>query len=231
MTDAEKLIDEAARLIRNPGDQTTIFTIRVEPGKDTGIHTRAGRKVDPEQALTAAIEAMEAERAAVQGCPVHTRTPSSVIGKGGAVEAVARDNVEKGLAALERLLPVSYHNTADYAELTFGDHQTQAMTMDPDTWTALNELPNAVRAALSALPSQGWEDIATAPKDGSTITGVGLDNGTGPGRHIALVYWDADRHEPGFYDRAESAERYAYLTHWCSVQIPSLASLTKVHPE
>lgn len=74
------------------------------------------------------------------------------------------------------------------------------------------------------LPTgDGWEEIASAPKDGSTIIGRGPDHGRGPRQHMALVYWDADRHEPGWYDRAEAEAAYAYLTHWCRVSIPSLA--------
>ena len=57
----------------------------------------------------------------------------------------------------------------------------------------------------------GWKPIETARKDGSTIIGRGLNHGIGPECHLALVYWDEDRHTPGFYDRAESEDRYVYL--------------------
>jgi hypothetical protein len=70
-----------------------------------------------------------------------------------------------------------------------------------------------------------WQPIETAPKDGTTIIATGLNYGTGPGRHLALVYWDQERHTPGWYDRAESGEDYIYLAHWCEVDIPSLSTL------
>lgn len=48
---------------------------------------------------------------------------------------------------LQRLLPVSWDNELDgrgeptHAVLTFGEHPTQAMSMRPDDWMTLNELP------------------------------------------------------------------------------------------
>lgn len=44
--------------------------------------------------------------------------------------------------ALKPFLPITVHETPDYAELTFGEHQTQAMTMQPSDWLELT------RAAL-----------------------------------------------------------------------------------
>lgn len=68
-----------------------------------------------------------------------------------------------------------------------------------------------------------WQDIATAPKDGSTFIATGLNCGRGPARHMALVYFDEDR--DGFYDRAESDEKYVYLTHWVPCVIPAFSAL------
>lgn len=84
---------------------------------------------------------------------------------------------------------------------------------------------------LSALSVEGWQDIETAPKDGSTIIGTGLNHGTGPARHMALVYWDEDRHQPGFYDRGESQDRYVYLDHWCPANVPSATPPALKDPE
>lgn len=52
--------------------------------------------------------------------------------------------------AIERLLPISIHETPDYAEVSFGGCQAQAMTMEPETWLALNQLP-ALIAENAAL--------------------------------------------------------------------------------
>lgn len=62
-----------------------------------------------------------------------------------------REKVARLDAALARLLPVVIHETPDYAEVTFGEAKVQAMTLEPDTLLALNELP----AILAALQSGG----------------------------------------------------------------------------
>jgi hypothetical protein len=49
---------------------------------------------------------------------------------------------------MKKLLPVSWDNELDghgepiHAVLTFGDHSTQAITLCPDDWMALNEIPD-----------------------------------------------------------------------------------------
>ncbi|ALJ08270.1 hypothetical protein [Brevundimonas sp. DS20] len=43
--------------------------------------------------------------------------------------------------AIDRLLPITITETPDYAEVGFGECRAQAMTMEPDTWLALNQLP------------------------------------------------------------------------------------------
>lgn len=50
------------------------------------------------------------------------------------------DEIVEVLERVKPLFPITVNETADYAELTFGEHQTQAMTMDPATWLALNDL-------------------------------------------------------------------------------------------
>lgn len=49
------------------------------------------------------------------------------------------------IKALEPIMPISTNDTADYAELYFGEHQTQAMTMVPQTWLEINEAFAAMR--------------------------------------------------------------------------------------
>ena len=50
-------------------------------------------------------------------------------------------------ASAIRLLPVTTHDTPDYAEVTFGDTQSQTMTMEPDVFLTLNALPELLAAA------------------------------------------------------------------------------------
>lgn len=57
--------------------------------------------------------------------------------------AVAIDRL-RGVVA--RVLPVVSTETPDYAELTFGDARARAMTMEPDTFLALNALPDLITA-------------------------------------------------------------------------------------
>lgn len=67
-----------------------------------------------------------------------------------------------GLArAIERLLPIGIHETPDYAEVSFGECQAQAMTMEPETWLALNQLPAllAENAALRAERDRIAEEL------------------------------------------------------------------------
>ncbi len=55
--------------------------------------------------------------------------------------------------AIDRLLPITIQNTPDYAEVSFGECQAQAMTMEPETWLALNQLPSLI-AEVAALREQ-----------------------------------------------------------------------------
>nr|MCB7500354.1 hypothetical protein [Enterobacter roggenkampii] len=52
--------------------------------------------------------------------------------------------------AIDRLLPITIQNTPDYAEVSFGECRAQAMTLEPETWLALNQLP-ALIAENAAL--------------------------------------------------------------------------------
>lgn len=88
------------------------------------------------------------------------------------MSAAVSEAVAKALTALNRVLPVSVTETPDYAELSFGESKTQAMTLEPETWLALNELPAILAAlqegsgALPASPSGGqWQPIETAPRE------------------------------------------------------------------
>jgi hypothetical protein len=62
-----------------------------------------------------------------------------------------RIETEDVVEALKRLLPVSWTNEVDpstgeaiYANMQFGEHQTQAMSMRPDDWMLLNDLPDTI---------------------------------------------------------------------------------------
>lgn len=46
-----------------------------------------------------------------------------------------------------RLLPVTTHDTPDYAEVSFGDVKSQTMTMEPEIFLMLNALPDLIAAA------------------------------------------------------------------------------------
>lgn len=62
-------------------------------------------------------------------------------------------------AALARILPVTITNTPDYAEMTFGEASAKAMTVEPDTFLALNDLPELIALAR--------RDGVEEPVDGS----------------------------------------------------------------
>ena len=50
------------------------------------------------------------------------------------------------------MFPITTHNGPDYADVTFAeDHSSQAMTMEPDTWNALNELFVSLPAIFDAI--------------------------------------------------------------------------------
>lgn len=67
--------------------------------------------------------------------------------------------------AIERLLPITTRNTPDYAEVSFGECQAQAMTMEPDTWLALNQLP-ALLSEIAALRGERDRLHAEADENG-----------------------------------------------------------------
>src|SRR5687768_11483606 len=80
------------------------------------------------------------------------------------IEPTQRDR--ELLERLNRLLPVSWDNETNgygepiYANLTFGDHQTQAMTMCPDDWMALNDIPAAIASAREAGRVEAFDEAA-----------------------------------------------------------------------
>lgn len=49
--------------------------------------------------------------------------------------------------AVGRLLPITTHDTPDYAEVSFGDVRSQTMTMEPEIFLLLNALPDLIAAA------------------------------------------------------------------------------------
>lgn len=50
--------------------------------------------------------------------------------------------------ALRPFLPITASDTPDYAELAFGEHQTQAMTVQPQDWLALNTVADRIQAVV-----------------------------------------------------------------------------------
>ncbi|WP_278070509.1 hypothetical protein [Brevundimonas sanguinis] len=60
--------------------------------------------------------------------------------------------------AIDRLLPITIQNTPDYAEVSFGECRAQAMTMEPETWLALNQLP-ALIAEVAARRGERDEAV------------------------------------------------------------------------
>ena len=52
--------------------------------------------------------------------------------------------VEELEGALKPFMPISIRMTPDYAGVEFGEHQTQAMTMDPHSWIGLNDAYGAL---------------------------------------------------------------------------------------
>lgn len=66
------------------------------------------------------------------------------------------------------MFPITTHNGPDYADVTFAeDHSSQAMTMEPDTWNALNELFVSLPAIFDAIQAtearaQGLVEALTA---------------------------------------------------------------------
>ena len=53
--------------------------------------------------------------------------------------------------ALAKVSPIETRDTPDYAELFFGEHQTQAMTTAPADWNAIEAAYLDARSALSEL--------------------------------------------------------------------------------
>lgn len=68
-------------------------------------------------------------------------------------------------------------------------------------------------APVSSAPATGWQPIATAPRDETLFLATGLDGGSGPDRHVAIVFCDG----AGFFD---DFDEYTYLTHWMPLPAP-----------
>lgn len=68
-------------------------------------------------------------------------------------ELIARCDALVG--AVRRFMPITTRDNQDYAEVTFGEHQSQAMTMAPDDWNALND----AFTALTTITTGGGADV------------------------------------------------------------------------
>jgi hypothetical protein len=53
------------------------------------------------------------------------------------------------MLAITPFMPITTRDNQDYAEVTFGDHQSQAMTMSPAKWIALSEVYAATLKAIT----------------------------------------------------------------------------------
>lgn len=67
--EAQSIIKRAAELIK-PSDGETVFYLRVG-GEMTVLNTHAGTGVEPQSALAAAIQALQAEAVDAAKCPFH----------------------------------------------------------------------------------------------------------------------------------------------------------------
>lgn len=63
------------------------------------------------------------------------------------------EGLERLAKAVEVLLPVTRHDTPDYAEINFGTAKSQTMTMEPETFLALNVL-SALLASHEAAQAE-----------------------------------------------------------------------------
>jgi len=79
----------------------------------------------------------------------------------------------------------------------------------------INSLMRERDAALAQVSA--WQPIATAPRDETLFLATGLDGGSGPGRHVAIVFCDG----AGFFD---DFDEYTYLTHWMPLPAPPVDS-------
>jgi hypothetical protein len=85
---AAKILD---LMLSTPASHEAVFEVHVG-GENTTVHTRAGSNADPAGSLTAAIEALNAERTDAAKCPFHTAlaTQPATSQEGEAVAVNAR---------------------------------------------------------------------------------------------------------------------------------------------
>ena len=88
---------------------------------------------------------------------------------------------------------------------------------DPGPGTSGLRTPQPGEAPVSDAPATAWQPIETAPRDETLFLATGLDGGSGPGRHVAIVFCDG----AGFFD---DFDEYTYLTHWMPLPAPPVDS-------
>lgn len=130
--------------------------------------------------------------------------------------------IEKLLGELEAatgLLPITCHDTPDYAEATGTDFI--AMTMRPNAFMALNHLPTLITTIRALMEEKvtggdlnGWQPIETAPKDGTEIDVWCASAG---GFRIPSVIWE-DRY--GAFFSAEEGVLGDDISHWMPLPQP-----------
>lgn len=87
-----------------------------------------------------------------------------------------------------------------------------------EQWKAQDEIARLTVERDAALAQvSAWQPIATAPRDETLFLATGLDGGSGPDRHVAIVFCDG----AGFFD---DFDEYTYLTHWMPLPAPPVDS-------
>ena len=144
-----------------------------------------------------------------------TRSTAQMLGR----QAVIWLEGVSGSYLLERVIPIEQSNTDKAVreiakELARRDKAqfTDATTMPSVEYYELKarELMSLVvpyvRPYLAKSMGGGWQDISTAPKDGTEI----LAASTGTGAMIHIVFW----HEIGAWHNGEGVFDNGYITHW-----------------
>ena len=87
----------------------------------------------------------------------------------------------------------------------------------PSVWPKLAGRGVNIVSAWNRRAAPQWQPIATAPRDETLFLATGLDGGSGPDRHVAIVFCDG----AGFFD---DFDEYTYLTHWMPLPAPPVDS-------
>jgi hypothetical protein len=89
-----------------------------------------------------------------RGCPDEDSMKARIVKRFDDMLAAAEHEgkaIDRLIAALSKIAPITTRDTPDYAELNFGEHHTRAMTMMPDDWLEIE----AAYQGLTAIHSRG----------------------------------------------------------------------------